>query len=152
MRRITTSTILLISLLNCTTVPDKPVCRPLETRKQTVDIPDIGKIVIDRPNPKCVKAIGEVRCGYCEWTVSNKHQYVGESEKNHLYKKPWSQVQREAVVTPIESYASFKEYVVNECKEQEKCGEVKDWRVKLDSFDSIGDAFEDSFEKNISLP
>lgn len=129
-----------------TDVADVPICRVLHTKTETKDVPNIGKVSIQRPNPKCMKEIGEPFCGYCVWTVSDKFQYVG-NEWNHLLqlgkkKKTINTVIEEAGIIPAESTAAIKASVIIICKNTGACSqEVDRWRVKLDSLDSVGDAF-----------
>lgn len=138
MRQITLLVISLIILSSCATPPDVPVCRALDTKKVIVKSPEFGDLIEVRPNPKCMKEVGEKNCGFCVWTVSNKSQFVGESEKHRLNKKKWSEVQREALITPAYSYAEMKAYVINSCKQSGQCGkEIDHWRIKFDSLDSV---------------
>ncbi len=124
-----------LQLSGCMAPPDIPACRSLETREETKEVPDIGRVTLDRPNPTCIKEINEATCGYCVWTISDKKQYVGENKKTWLYGKPWSQVLRESVLLPAESYAEAKAFVINECKKTNDCNkDIDHWRVKLDSF------------------
>jgi hypothetical protein len=110
-------------------------------RPETKNIPDIGMVTLDRPNPTCVIQIGEPRCGFCVWTVSSKTQFVGDRSKNLLQlngkKKKWSTIEAEAVKVPAESYAKMKADAINNCKIANACSKVKDWRLKVDTFDSI---------------
>lgn len=133
MRTTLLGTLFVLLLSACSDIPDVPSCRPLDSKKQTFDIPDIGKISVDRANPVCLKEIKEIRCGFCVWSVSDKTQYVGEDKKTWLYGKPWSVIELEAIKTPPESYARIKAYVMDECKRTNQCDDVARWRIKLDS-------------------
>jgi len=138
--------LLTLSLSGCG-APDAPICRGLKTKPETKMVEGIGQIVLQRPNPKCMKMIGEPVCGFCQWTTSDKTQYVGENPKYHLElkgkKKPWSQVANESYLTPAESYADFKKFTIDSCKRLSNCDKaIPRWRVKFDSFDSLGDGFK----------
>lgn len=130
-----------------TDVADVPICRALHERPQTKDVKDIGKVTVMRPNPTCMKEIGEAKCGYCFWTVSDKYQFVGD-EWNHLLpvrgkKKKWSTIVEEGGIIPAESQASLKEFGINVCKATQACnGEIDRWRIKLDAADSIVDGLK----------
>lgn len=123
-------------------VPDEPICRHLDERV-TKKIIAGKEYTLRRENPRCMKAIGEGRCGYCVWTVSDKEQYVGE-EWNHLLqvgkkKKKWSTIQAEAMTVPAETQAASKAFAINICKITNACADQIDrWRIKLDALDSIG--------------
>lgn len=138
MRRIICLISLSISLSSCVTPPDIPACRSLPARviekKDPFGIPVKETI----PNPVCMKQIGEPSCGYCTWSISEKHAYVGDQEKHHLYKKPWTQILAESVKMPTEAYAEIKSYIIKICKQNQDCNaDIAKWRVKLDSLDSI---------------
>lgn len=121
-------------LAGCISPPNIPVLRSLEARKESSDVPGIGRITIDRPNPICMKEINEPVCGFAVWTIADKTQYVGEAKKTWLYGKPWSQIHREAVLFPAESYAAAKGYIIDMCKKTNDCSkDIDHWRVKLDS-------------------
>lgn len=122
-------------------VPDVPFCRPLDPiYVKRVDAFGI-KVTDERPNPVCRKEIGEKKCGFCAWTVSDKTQYVGEAPKTHLNKKPWSQLQAESLLTPSESLAAIKESYMVGCKKYGcSAPDAARWRIKLDSLDSVPDA------------
>lgn len=129
-----------------TQVPDVPICRHLDTRPQTKII-NGQTFTVQRPNPMCMKAIGEARCGFCVYSVSEKQTYVGD-KWNHLLlvagkKKTWSTIQEEAMTVPAESQAATKAFAVNVCKATKSCGqEIDRWRLKLDSLDSIARQFK----------
>lgn len=130
------SVLFVFLLSGCVSPPDIPACRPLNAMKVVTEVPDIGRVVTERPNPKCMKAIGESECGYCVWTISDRTQYVGEASKHHLNKKPWSAVMREAVLVPATEYAKVKKFVIDSCKKSNECAEnISRWRVKLDALD-----------------
>lgn len=98
---------------------------------------------MERPNPTCLKEVGEMSCGFCVWTISQKSQFVGEGDKYKLNGKPWSQIKREMIGMPLESYAKFKAFTINMCKKTNDCSkDIDKWRVKLDSLDSIGEGFK----------
>lgn len=128
-------------------VPDVPICRALHTRPETKDVPDIGKVTLQRPNPACMKNIGEPYCGYCVYTLTDKGVYIG-NEWNHLLplkgkKKTWDTVVQEALVLPAESQADIKAFGINVCKISGQCAqEIDRLRIKLDSLDSVGEAFK----------
>lgn len=141
-----------LSLTGCMTeawmkeqVPNVPACRPLKTRPQTKLI-DGKAFTLQRPNPLCMQKIGEPTCGYCRFTLDDKEVYVGD-QWNHLLvvgkrKKKWSTLQEEGLLVPAETQAGIKAFMVNMCRITEQCGqEIDRLRVKLDSFDSVGDAF-----------
>lgn len=118
--------------------PDVPFVRQLKTKTVVTELPDVGKIIDERPNPVCMKEIGERECGFVVWTVSNKTQYVGERKENHLNGKPYSVLKREGILTPPETIAKVKAFILNICKDTGRCsGDITRWRVKLDSLDSI---------------
>lgn len=125
-----------------TKVPDVPVCTGLSTRPESKVVKDIGRVVLQRPNPTCMKEIGEPYCGYCVWTTSNRTQFVG-NKWNHLLKlgekrKTWDTVVEESLVTPAESQAEMKAFAINVCKLTKSCEqEISRWRVKLDALDSV---------------
>ncbi len=159
--RLRISLILAVSFLTsaCTTmpwikeqVPDVPICRHLETRTSTTKDAATGGIAqLIRPNPTCVKHIGEPKCGYCVWSVSEREAFVGE-QWNHLLevksskdgrvrKKKWSTVQNEALTLPAESQAWSKAFMINICNMSNMCAnEIDRWRLKFDALDSVGDA------------
>lgn len=129
-----------LSLNSCVSVPpDGPVCRPLIERviEQKDAFGVITKVV--RPNPKCMKACGEPRCGFCVWMMSDRTQYVAEAKKFHLYGKPWSQIQQESTIVPSEFMARLNAHLIKVCKETNCDQQVNRWRVKWDSLDSILD-------------
>ncbi len=151
---------------SCTLLPpikidpaDVPICRALHERPQTQKVKDIGDVTVMRPNPVCmygqpaqgnipaIKGIGEAKCGYCFWTISDKHQLVGD-EWNHLLpvrgkKKKWSTIIAEGGIIPAESQASLKEFSVNVCHAAPICGkEIDRWRVKIDAADSIAEGLK----------
>ena len=152
------SLIIVVNFLSaCTTmpwikedVPDVPMCRPLEN-KTSKTIKDGKEFVLTRVNPKCAK-LGEERCGYCVWTVSDRKQFVGD-QWNHLLevksskdgkirKKKWSTIQAEGLLIPAESQAWSKAFAINICNKSNMCSsEIDRWRVKLDALDSVGDTF-----------
>jgi hypothetical protein len=106
---------------------------------------DIGLVKLDRPNPVCMREIGEATCGYCVWSIKTKPQFVGENPAHHLLvgktRKPWSQVRAEAALVPPETVGQLKAYIINECKQSGKCDQkIKNWRVKVDALDSLPDA------------
>lgn len=129
-------------VLSCTSI-DVPMCRKLKSKTViTKDEFGIPSITV-RSNPKCAKAIGEPTCGYCEWTLTDKHQWVGENKKHWLYGKPWSQIDEEATIVPSESMAKVKSELNKNCRDDDgpvggHCKDAGKWRVKLDSLDSIG--------------
>jgi hypothetical protein len=90
-----------------------------------------------------MRAIGEVRCGYCVWTMSDREQYVGEAW-NHLLalgkrKKKWSTVQEEALTLPAETQAASKAFAINICRITNACADqISRLRIKLDALDSVG--------------
>lgn len=131
-------------LANCTTL-DVPICRELRSRTTVVKDQFGIPVTTIRANPVCAKAIGEVTCGYCTWTQSDKNQYVGEAKKTWLYDSPWHQIKDEGVITPSQSLAKLKAAINDKCRTDEgpaggQCGDIGKWRVKLDSLDSIGEA------------
>jgi hypothetical protein len=138
MKRIISLSSWLILLSSCTAPPDVSVCRSLT--QSVTEVRDSFGIPVRtvRANPMCVKMIGEPQCGYCVWTISSRVQYVGESEKYHLYGKPWSVILREMILMPSESYAKAKAYIIKNCKKHGDCNrDIDKWRIKLDSLDSI---------------
>lgn len=139
MKRIISSISLLILLSSCATPPDVPACRSHAQRViETKD--DFGIPVKEiRPNPVCMKQIGEPACGYCTWSITEKSAYIGEKKEHRLYGKPWSQILLESVKIPSEAYAEYKAYIIKICKKNNDCNaDIGKWRVKLDSLDSIG--------------
>ena len=124
--------ILLPLLFSCVKVPDLPICRDLpEKRLSSRDAFGIEDITI-QGNPVCLKEIGELRCGYCVWTISPKSKYIGEAEEHRLGKLRWSEIRPTAVLLPADSYAKLKEYVINSCKKSGDCQkDIDKWRVKL---------------------
>lgn len=123
-------------------VPDEPICRSL-LQKETKKVIDGQEHVLKRPNPLCMREIGEPYCGYCVWTVSEKTQYVGNAwnrllKVNTGKKKTWDMLLAEGLVTPAETLASTKRFAVNVCKISPVCGEnISRWRVKFDALDSV---------------
>lgn len=96
---------------------------------------------VERPNPVCMAKIGEASCGYCVFTITEKEIFVGELPKNRFNKKGWKELKRKSVLFPAqESYAPLKAFAINSCKEMGSvgpCENIAQWRVKLDSLDSI---------------
>jgi hypothetical protein len=115
-------------------------------RPETKDVPEIGKVTLQRPNPLCMKQIGEPYCGYCVYTLTDKSVYIG-NQWNHLLplngkKKTWDTVVEEALVLPAESQAKIKAFGINVCKVSGQCAqEIDRLRIKLDALDSVHDAF-----------
>ena len=142
MLRILLLSVSFVFLVSCSVKPpDGPICRELKVIIEKKDVPNIGPIVWERPNPLCMEKISESTCGYCVWTVSNKVQFVGDKPETYLYKKSWSQIKTEAVVVPSEFYADVKGAFINMCKKYKECSdEIARWRIKLDSIDSVKDA------------
>lgn len=143
-----------VSLLNtsCTTmpwikeqVPDVPICRPLDEKvSKTKD----GTGVLRRPNPTCMKHIGEPSCGYCVWTVSDREAFVGtawnhllevkSSKDGRIRKKTWPTIKNEALLLPAESQAWSKAFTINICNMSNMCAdEIDRIRVKFDALDSV---------------
>lgn len=128
--------VLAASLTACVVPPDVPVCRALEPKLEKQYVPGVGDILVERPNPTCQKAIGEPTCGFCVWTISDKTAYIGENQKTRLFKKPWSTIRREAILTPPETYARLKGFVIDICKKSGDCSkDISRWRLKLNSLD-----------------
>ncbi len=102
----------------------------------------IGDTLVKRPNPVCMDEIGEAECGYCRYTISDKVIYVGEQPEHQFNSKPWSKLKKHAILFPAEeSYAPMKAFGINACKSMGSCNkDIAKWRIKLDSFDSIGSA------------
>lgn len=121
-------------------VSDRPMCRAL--KPITVKYPDAFGIVVteERPNPTCMKAIGEGACGFCPYTVSDKQVWVGESKAYWLYDTPWSVLKEQCALVPTQTLAALKEDAMVNCKKY-GCGDqnIAKWRIKLDSLSSIGD-------------
>lgn len=145
MKLIISLLILSASLLSCAglPVPDVPFCRALDPI--IVKKPDNFGIITkyERPNPVCQKEIGENKCGFCAWTVSDKTQYIGENEKTWINDVPWSWLREESVITPTQSLAKIKESFMVGCKKYGcKDADIGKWRIKLDSLDSVGEAFK----------
>lgn len=136
-----TALLLILSVLllsGCTPPPDFAVCRPLVLKTETKVVEGIGTVTLERPNPKCMKEIGEPSCGFCVWTISNRSQFVGDKKSAWLLGQPWSQVKAQSVLVPVKEYAKVKSFVVNICKKTEECNkDISRWRLKLDSLDSI---------------
>jgi hypothetical protein len=130
------SIILSLSLTNCTPKPpDVPVCEHLKQRLTTD--PVTGHLIL-KASPVCMKEIGEVECGHCTYIVSGKEIYIGENEKFHLNKKPWSQLREESILMPAEeSYAPVATYIINSCKKMNCSDDVTRFKVKLDSLNGI---------------
>lgn len=158
--RLKISLIFAVSLLlsACTTmpwikeqVPDVPICRHLDEKISTTKDSAGREAILKRPNPTCMKRIGESRCGYCVWSLSEREAFVGE-QWNHLLevksskdgrvrKKKWSTVQNEALTLPAESQAWSKAFMINICNMSNMCAnEIDRWRLKFDALDSVGDA------------
>jgi hypothetical protein len=130
-----------------TDVADVPICRALHERPQTKEVKDIGPVTLMRPNPTCMKEVGEAKCGYCVWTVSDKSQFVGDAWNKLLpirgKKKKWSTIVSEGGIIPAESQASLKEFGINVCKATQACGqEIDRWRIKWDAADSIAEGLK----------
>lgn len=129
-------------------VPNIPACRHLSTRVQT-KIVNGKEYRLARPNPLCMKKIGEPECGYCRMSMTDEEIYVGE-QWNHLLqvksptdgkirKKRWSTVMEEALLVPAESQAASKAFMINMCRITRACsGEIDRLRIKLDALDSVG--------------
>lgn len=90
-----------------------------------------------------MKEIGEVECGHCTYIISGKEIYVGENEKTHLNKKPWSKIKAAAIYVPaVESYAPLSTYIINSCKKMNCSDDVTRFKIKLDSLNGVNDAMK----------
>jgi len=124
-----------LGLSGCSSPPDVPLCR--ELLPKVIEEKDIFGVPTKRivPNPVCMEQLKEPVCGRCTWTISDKTQYVGESKASSLFGQTWSQVKNTSLLTPSDSIAKIKAYIINECKKNGSCEEdITRWKVKLDIF------------------
>lgn len=99
---------------------------------QYLTIDPVTKHKLLKPSPTCMSKIGEVECGHCVMIKSKDEFFVGEAEKYHLNKKPWSQIREESVLLPAEeSYAPLMADTINMCKKNQCDKEVEKFKVKL---------------------
>ena len=89
------------------------------------------------PSPTCKRGIGEARCGYCTYTISEKSFIVGNEPQNHYDGRSWDQMVDRAVILPAkESYAPLKAYIINSCKASNCDALISGWRFKLEELDA----------------
>ncbi len=101
-------------------------------------------------SPTCMDKLSEPECGFCQHLISNNPSYIGTHfifEHGHIRalksgEKNWPQLRAHAVVLPAkESFAPLKAYAVSVCKSMNCDKTISDWKIKLDSLDSVGAAF-----------
>lgn len=118
---------LLVSLSSCTPKPpDVFVCKALNQRISSD--PKTNHMML-LASPSCVREIDEPECGYCLRILSKQVKYVGEKDAHKLDGKPWSQIKREAVIVPAESYAGLSAFMINSCKAQSCLEQINDFRI-----------------------
>lgn len=129
---------LFVSLTSCTKPPpDVPFCEHLSQRMATD--PETKHLVL-APSPTCMKEIGEVECGHCTFSMSQKEIYIGEAKKTWFNKKPWSQLHYESILVPaVESFAPVQAYIINACEAANCSGDVQRFKVKVNSLKGIKD-------------
>lgn len=74
--------------------------------------------------------------GFCTYTISDKDIYV--DDLNKLNGKTWWEARPTMVLIPAESYAKLKAYIIKSCKQNNQCGEIKNWERKINRLDSKG--------------
>lgn len=47
--------------------------------------------------------------------------------------KTWLDLVIESVYVPADSWVEIKSYIIKQCKKTNSCGEVGEWKTKLDS-------------------
>lgn len=110
-------------------------------------MPDVGRVVLTRANPVCMKETGEPSCLLCVHTVSATETYVGDGPAHLLEvggkRKQASTILREGAVLPAESWVEMRTTFINACKANgAACSapEVSRWKAKVVRLDSIGEA------------
>jgi hypothetical protein len=120
----------------CDKPPDKPFCRKKIAKKiEILDEFGFVKEVRIRPNPDCIKTIGEAECGYCVWFVSDKQMYIGNKPENMYEGQAWDEILEEAIQLPLSTFVSFKAYARTQCKKSNCDKQIPRWRVKFDKLE-----------------
>lgn len=68
----------------------------------------------------CVELLHEFS-GWCTFTISDKEIFLDNDKK--LYNgKTWSDLKKDSLIMPADSYAKIKAYILSECKKHKDCG------------------------------
>ena len=115
--------------------PDVAVFEYLKQRTYTDQ--KTGHLML-KPDPVCMKEIGEPECGHGVYIISKKQIFVGD--KSHLFNnKKWSDLIPEMVLVPAqESYAPLLQYIINSCEKMNCNDQVDRFKVQLDELKAVG--------------
>lgn len=83
--------------------------------------------------PVCVEI--NLSKAFCTYTISNKDFIIDDE---HPYQgKTWFELRPTMILIPVESWASFKKYLIKECKITKRCGGmIEGWDRTIKAIDT----------------
>lgn len=119
-------------LASCKSLPPPPDIYVFGDLKTYMTKDPVTGHVLLKPNPVCVKKIGEPECGHGISIVTGKEVYIGE--KVLFNKKKWSDLRTQSILLPAEeSYAPLATYLINSCKKFDCSEDITKFKIKIDS-------------------